>query len=108
MPKKNHTYLYERLTQDVEDEVRRSERHRLPRREVSREVAIANVRRARSMTQGQLTRSLGLTQAGVGRLEHDAELYVATLRSYLEAMGGSLELTAVFDDEQIPLPLTEG
>lgn len=105
--KKNHTDLYDRLTQDVEDDVRRSERHRLLRREVRREVAIANVRRARSMTQEQLIRARDLTEAGVIRLEQDAELYVSTLRSYIEAMGGSLELAAVFDDQQIPLPLEE-
>lgn len=105
--KKNHTDLYERLTRDVEDDVRRSERHRLLRREVQREVAIANVRRARSMTQEQLIRARHLTDAGVIRLEQDAELYVSTLRSYIEAIGGSLELAAVFDDQHIPLPLEE-
>src|ERR671930_2068395 len=103
--KKNHTDLYDRLTQDVEDDVRRSERHRLLRREVRREVAIANIRRARSMTQEQLIRARDLTEAGLVRLEQDAELYVSTLRSYIEAMGGSLKLIAVFDDEQIALPL---
>ena len=38
------------------------------------------------------------TQSGVSRIEHQTDVYLSTLRSFIEAMGGHLELSAIFPD----------
>jgi hypothetical protein len=36
------------------------------------------------------------------------ELYLSTLRSYIEALGGYLEIAAVFGDDRIPIAVDLG
>lgn len=42
-------------------------------------------------------------QSTVPRIEHDEDLYLSTLREYVEALGGRLEINAVFPDQTIAL-----
>jgi transcriptional regulator with XRE-family HTH domain len=56
------------------------------------------LRRARKMTQVALSEQLHMVQPSVSRLERQADMYVNTLRRYVEALGGRLEIRAVFDD----------
>jgi transcriptional regulator with XRE-family HTH domain len=59
---------------------------------------LRELRRARELTQTQLAASLRVSQAQVSRIETQADLYLSTLRSYVQAMGGDLELRVVFGD----------
>jgi len=59
---------------------------------------LRDLRKARDLTQTQLARSLRVSQARVSRIETQADLYLSTLRTYVEAMGGELELRVVFGD----------
>lgn len=61
---------------------------------------LAQLRNARRLTQAQLGSVMGVSQAQVSRVENQADLYLSTLRSYVQAMGGELELRAVFPDGQ--------
>ncbi len=71
------------------------------------EHTLAELRRARAYTQDQLAAALDVPQSQVSRIERQADLYVSTLARYLEAMGGRLELTGVFDDRRVPLTLAD-
>jgi len=71
------------------------------------EAGLADLRRARELTQTQLARQLNVTQGEVSRIERRADLYLSTLQSYIEAMGGHLELVGVFDDERVKLAIGE-
>ena len=62
---------------------------------------IAEVRQARQMTQVRLAEVLGVNQGAVSKLEKRSDMYLSTLRSYIEAMGGQLEIRAVFPDGEI-------
>ncbi|MEJ7812990.1 MAG: XRE family transcriptional regulator [Gemmatimonadaceae bacterium] len=62
------------------------------------EMPLNELRRARQLSQETLARELGATQPEVSRIEHRADMYVSTLRRYIEAMGGELEITARFPD----------
>ena len=62
---------------------------------------IAEVRQARQMTQVRLAEVLGVNQGAVSKLERRSDMYLSTLRSYIEAMGGQLEIRAVFPDGEI-------
>ncbi len=72
----------------------------LDRREEDYRRTLAQLRNARRLTQTQLAAVLGVSQAQVSRVENQADLYLSTLRSYVQAMGGELELQAVFPDGQ--------
>lgn len=62
------------------------------------EMSLAQLRKARAMTQAALARKLGKTQALVSRIESAGDLYLSTMRKQIEALGGDLDLRAVFPD----------
>ena len=64
---------------------------------------LGELRRHRELTQTELARRLDRAQASVSAMETAADNLVSTLRMAVEGMGGRLEVTAVFDDERIPL-----
>jgi len=66
-------------------------------------LALADLRRSRHVTQVQLAEELGISQGNVSRLEGRSDVYLSTLRSYVQALGGHLEIAAVFDDERYPV-----
>ena len=48
-----------------------------------------------------LTESPGVNQGEVFKIEHRADLYLSTLSEYVEALGGRLEIRAVFPDREV-------
>lgn len=70
-------------------------------------VALAQLRQSRHVTQVQLAEHLGITQGNVSRLEGRGDIYLSTLRSYIQALGGHLEIAAVFDDQRVPVRLAD-
>lgn len=107
MPHKNFNTLRKQLVDQVgEDRVRAVEKSANDEYEVER-LRLGEVRHAQELTQTQLARTLGVSQAQVSRIERQGDLYLSTLASYIEAMGGDLELTAVFGDRRIELAIGE-
>jgi transcriptional regulator with XRE-family HTH domain len=62
------------------------------------EMPLNELRKARALTQQNLAQTMGLTQPNLSRIEQQTDIYVQTLRSYIEAMGGELDLVAHFPD----------
>lgn len=87
-----------RLTTDVARKRYAAARERLDADLATHARTLRDVRRARALTQTQLATSLDVSQAQVSRIETQADLYLSTLRSYVEAMGGELEIRVVFGD----------
>ncbi len=52
--------------------------------------SLAQLRRARALTQVQMARAMGISQGEVSRIEHQADLMLSTLASYVAAAGGRL------------------
>lgn len=71
------------------------------RREIDEQIRLADLRRARSLTQVQLGEAMGKPQSTISRMEKQTDLYLSTLRRYVEAMGGRLEIRAVFPDATV-------
>ena len=72
---------------------------------------LASLRKARGLTQAQLTDVLGMTQGEVSRLERRDNVHLATLAKFIEATGGSLRITAVYGDDEVEVSigaLTQG
>jgi ribosome-binding protein aMBF1 (putative translation factor) len=61
------------------------------------------LRRARKLSQEQLAESLGEKQPSISRLEQRTDMYVSTLRRYIEAMGGQLDIIARFPDGEVSI-----
>ena len=59
------------------------------------------LRRARKMTQASLGQHLGVNQGEISKIEHRTDLYLSTMSEYVEALGGKLEIRAVFPDQEI-------
>ena len=60
------------------------------------ELSLRDLRHAHRLTQEDVGESLGIGQEGVSRLEKRSDLLISTLRGYVEAMGGHLQLIAEF------------
>jgi|SRR5665213_1178890 len=69
--------------------------------ELKTEMALHELRQARERSQQDLARELGVGQPAVAKLERRADMYVSNLRRYIEALGGSLEITARFPEGNV-------
>ena len=69
--------------------------------EMLKEMPLQELRQARKLSQEAIATVLGAKQASISKLEHRTDMYVSTLRSYIEAMGGTLEIVAQFPDGEV-------
>jgi hypothetical protein len=65
---------------------------------IAEEVNLREIRRLRRLTQARLSKKLKIGQEGVSRIEKRTDLYLSTLRSYVEGVGGKLSLVVEFPD----------
>jgi transcriptional regulator with XRE-family HTH domain len=57
---------------------------------------LKDLRQAVKRTQEELASSLGVGQDTISRLEQRSDMLISTLKRYVEAMGGQLDLVARF------------
>jgi hypothetical protein len=67
------------------------------------ELPLQEVRHARALTQATLAETMECGQDEISKLERRADMLVSTLRRYIEAMGGRLEIVATFPDGEVRL-----
>ncbi|MEH1783717.1 MAG: XRE family transcriptional regulator [Nostoc sp.] len=65
---------------------------------IAEHMTLRDVRKARELTQERMAELLGIRQDSISKLEKRTDLLLSTLRSYLNAMGGSLQLIVEFPD----------
>lgn len=65
---------------------------------IAEELSLQALRKARARSQKQVGERLKVKQAEVSKIERRTDLYVSTLRHYIEAVGGELEIIARFPD----------
>ena len=71
-----------------------------------REVLEMDMRAVREMvgkTQAEVADIIDMTQSELSRAEHRDDHLLSTLKRYVTALGGELEVVAVFDDRRIRL-----
>src|SRR5215469_7180450 len=66
-------------------------------------IQLTALREARGATQQQIADAWDVTQANISQIEHTPDIFLSTLSKYVEALGGRLEITAVFPDQAICL-----
>lgn len=65
---------------------------------IAEEMTLRDLRKAQDLTQERMSELLGVGQDNISRLEGRADMLLSTLRSYVAAMGGSLDLIVRFPD----------
>jgi transcriptional regulator with XRE-family HTH domain len=65
------------------------------------EATLRQVREARERSQAAVAEKLYINQAAVSKLERRTDMYLSTLRGYIEAMGGKLEIIARFPGQAV-------
>jgi len=63
---------------------------------LAQEMTLRELRKAHKLTQQRLSKSLGIGQDQISKLEQRSDLLLSTLRNYIEAMGGKLTILAEF------------
>jgi DNA-binding XRE family transcriptional regulator len=66
------------------------------KRRIDEELTLRDLRKAHQMTQEKLAAVLGVKQESVSKLEMRSDMLLSTLREYIEALGGELEIRATF------------
>ena len=73
------------------------------KRELLAEMPLHELRRARALTQRDMAKTLKVNQPAVSKLEQRADVYVSSLRSYIEAVGGKLKIVAEFPEGEVAI-----
>lgn len=77
------------------------------RDELLAEVGLYELRRSQEVSQAQLAEVLHISQGAVSKFERSDDVRLSTLRQYIEALGGRLEISARFDDRTVKLDIKQ-
>ncbi len=66
-------------------------------------LALTRLAEARGVTQEELAQAWEVTQSNISQVECGQDVYLSTLHNYVEALGGHLEIRAVFPGQIIAL-----
>lgn len=67
------------------------------------EMKLSEMRELQGITQEKLARKLQIKQSSLSKFESRENIRLNTLKDHIEAMGGELQIQAVFKDFIIPL-----
>ena len=67
-------------------------------REELQSMALDELRNAKPLTQADMAELLDVPQSSISRIEQRTDMYLSTLRNYVQAMGGVLQIQAVFPE----------
>ena len=70
-------------------------------REMLAAMPLQELRQARMLSQEQLAKALHLKQPSISKLEKRTDMYISTLRGFVKAMGGDLEIVARFPEGSV-------
>ena len=70
------------------------------------EMPLNELRQARGLSQKMLAEVLHVQQPSIAKIEKRTDMYLSTLRSHIEAMGGELEVVARFPDGAVKITIS--
>ena len=62
---------------------------------------LEGLRDAKQLTQVQMAQLLKISQGAVSKVERRTDMFVSTLRNYVRAIGGDLQIRAVFPEGDV-------
>ena len=90
---------FKELRAKMDPERRERVEHRV--KEALKAMPLEGLRDARELTQVQLAQVLNVSQGAVSKVERRTDMYISTLRSYVRAIGGDLQIRAVFPEGDV-------
>jgi ribosome-binding protein aMBF1 (putative translation factor) len=72
-------------------------------KEILTEMALAELRRARGLSQEELAGLLNVKQPSIAKLEQRTDMYISTLRDHIHALGGELFMFARFPEGDVKI-----
>jgi DNA-binding XRE family transcriptional regulator len=66
---------------------------------------LTTLRESQGVTQEQLAGALGVSQPNVSKIERKTDVQLSTLCGYVEALGGHVEINAVFPGQTVGLAI---
>lgn len=96
------------MTKSLEDVLKQIDPKVIAEAEVKAQKILATMplqelRHARHLSQEQLATVLHVQQGSISKLERRTDMYISTLRNFIRAMGGELEINAVFPDGTVSI-----
>jgi DNA-binding XRE family transcriptional regulator len=88
--------------QEIWDRLPADRRQRIEKRTQELEaeyLALQELRQLVGITQSEVAQKLGIPQSNVSRLEKNSDMLISTLRGYVEALGGKLEIAIELPDQ---------
>ncbi len=73
---------------------------------ITEEMTLRELRHIRECSQRTVGETLHVNQAAVSKIERRTDMYVSTLRDYIRAMGGELDIVARFPNRP-PVKITQ-
>lgn len=70
-------------------------------------MALKELRNALHLSQKKLADTLSVDQANISQIENRTDMFISTLRSYIAAMGGELDIIARFPQGEVHINLFE-
>jgi transcriptional regulator with XRE-family HTH domain len=64
---------------------------------------LQKLRRQRKVSQRDLAKLMSIRQPSLSQMENQEDIRLSTLKHYVEALGGKLEIRAMFDDTIVEL-----
>jgi len=69
--------------------------------EMLQQLALAELRQAQHLSQEELAKVLNIQQPAVAKIEKKVDMHISTLKRFIEALGGELEIKALFPDREV-------
>jgi len=64
------------------------------------ELRLGELRQKLGVTQAELAKRMKVAQPYLSKIENSDDFYLSTLHRYIQALGGRVELRAIFEDEE--------
>ena len=83
----------------------RQQRNEARANEIVQMLPLYELRMARKLSQAKLAETLNVQQSAISKMERRTDIYISTLRRYIQAMGGELVIRARFPEGEVSINL---
>lgn len=101
---------YQLLHQQVTSREGTHERLEALRVDTLAEIGLYELRQTLNRSQSDVAAVLGVSQSAISQLERSDDVLLSTLRNYVQGLGATLRISAVFttDNEETTIPISIG
>lgn len=71
-------------------------------------MTLQEIRKHQNITQKDMAKLLGINQENVSRMERRKDMHLSTIKEYIEALGGKVEINAIFPDSKVSIEVSKG